>query len=86
MPTTIAVDLAKSVFEVAVSDRPGRVRTHHRLSRTQFSRFVSECRPATILMEAGAFPICDIRGWTSFPRCATTTLGWMRLEGFAASG
>ena len=34
----------------------------------------------------GAFPICDIRGWTSFPRCATTTLGWMRLEGFAASG
>ena len=36
--------------------------------------------------EGGAFPICDIRGWTSFPRCATTTLGWMRLEGFAASG
>lgn len=52
MPTTIAVDLAKSVFEVAISDRPGRVRTHHRLSRTQFSRFLSERRPATILMEA----------------------------------
>lgn len=54
MPTTIAVDLAKSVFEVAVSDRPGRVRAHHRLSRTQFSRFVFERPPATILMEACA--------------------------------
>ena len=25
-PTTIAVDVAKSVFEVAVSDQPGQVR------------------------------------------------------------
>jgi transposase len=52
MQTTIAVDVAKSVFEVAVSDRPGRVRERHRLSRSQFSRFVSERRPATVLMEA----------------------------------
>jgi transposase len=52
METTIAVDVAKSVFEVAVSDRPGRVRERHRLSRSQFSRFVSERRPATVLMEA----------------------------------
>lgn len=52
MATTIAVDVAKSVFEVAVSDRPGRVRERHRLSRSQFSRFVAERRPATVLMEA----------------------------------
>lgn len=52
MATIIAVDVAKSVFEVAVSDRPGRVREHHRLSRTQFSRFVSERRPGIVLMEA----------------------------------
>ncbi len=50
--TTIAVDLAKSVFEVAVSDRPGRVAERHRLSRGQFSRFLADCAPATVVMEA----------------------------------
>ena len=34
--TTIAVDLAKAVFEVAVSDRPGHVCRRERLTRTQF--------------------------------------------------
>ena len=50
--TTIAVDLAKSVFEVAVSEHPGRVAERHRFSRRQFSRFLAERRPATIVMEA----------------------------------
>jgi transposase len=50
--TTIAVDLAKSVFEVAVSQRPGKVETRHRLSRGQFSRFLAEQAPATVVMEA----------------------------------
>jgi hypothetical protein len=40
--TTIAVDLAKSVFEVAVSERPGRVTERRRLSREQFARFLGE--------------------------------------------
>jgi transposase len=51
-PTTIAVDLAKSVFEVAVSNQPGRVKEEHRLSRTAFARFMGEHRPATVVMEA----------------------------------
>jgi transposase len=50
--TTIAVDLAKSVFEVAVSERPGRVAARRRLSRGQFSRFLAEQPPATVVMEA----------------------------------
>ncbi len=50
--TTIAVDLAKSVFEVAVSQRPGKVARRHRLSRAQFSRFLAEQAPATVVMEA----------------------------------
>jgi len=50
--TTIAVDLAKSVFEVAVSRRPCQVAERHRLSRGQFSRFLAERAPATIVMEA----------------------------------
>ena len=50
--TTIAVDLAKSMFEVAVSQRPGKVAERHRLSRGQFSRFLAERAPATVVMEA----------------------------------
>lgn len=50
--TTIAVDLAKSVFEVAVSQRPGKVSERHRLSRGQFLRLLAEHAPATVVMEA----------------------------------
>ena len=50
--TTIAVDLAKSVFEIAVSLRPGKVSLRRRLSRGQFSRFLAEQAPATVVMEA----------------------------------
>ena len=50
--TTIAVDLAKNVFELAVSDRPGRVRERHRLPRAQFRRFFAQRAPATVLLEA----------------------------------
>jgi transposase len=50
--TTIGVDLAKSVFELAVSDRPGAVSLRRRLTRGQFSSFLSAQAPATIVMEA----------------------------------
>jgi transposase len=50
--TTIAVDVAKSVFEIAVSDHPGRVTERHRLSRGSFLRFFAERQPAVVLMEA----------------------------------
>ena len=50
--TTIAVDLAKSVFEVAVSDRPGRVGEQQRLNRQAFLPFVAQRQPARVLLEA----------------------------------
>ena len=50
--TTIAVDLAKSVFEVAVSEQPGRVRRHERLGRSGFARFLAKQAPAVVVMEA----------------------------------
>ena len=50
--TTIAVDLAKNVFELAVSDRPGRVASRHRLSRAQLLRFFARRSAATVLLEA----------------------------------
>jgi transposase len=50
--TTIAVDVAKSVFEIAISDHPGRVGERQRLSRPQFVRFLAVRPPATVVLEA----------------------------------
>jgi transposase len=50
--TQIAVDLAKSVFQVAVSSTPGRIDEQHRLSRVRFQRFFAEHDPVEVLMEA----------------------------------
>ncbi len=49
---TIAVDLAKSVFQIGVSDRPGHVEKTYRLSRTKFLNFFVNQEPATVVMEA----------------------------------
>jgi hypothetical protein len=53
-PTTIAVDLAKNVFEIAVSHHPGRVAKRHRLSRTRLQPFFAQQPQATVLLEACA--------------------------------
>jgi transposase len=50
--TTIAVDVAKSVFEIGISHRPGHVDKYHRLSRNQLSIFFAGQPPATVVMEA----------------------------------
>lgn len=50
--TTIAVDLAKSVFQVAVSHRPGRVDEERRLTRERFLPFFAQQPPATVVFEA----------------------------------
>lgn len=50
--TTISVDLAKNVFQVAVSRHPGKVAEAHRLNRTQFLRFFAKHKPALVLLEA----------------------------------
>jgi len=50
--TTIAVDLAKSVFQVAVSHRPGKVSESHRLSRDQLVQFFAQRPPCQVVLEA----------------------------------
>ncbi len=50
--TTVAVDLAKSVFELAIGDGQGRVTERKRLSREAFSRFFINRPPCRIVMEA----------------------------------
>ena len=49
---TVAVDLAKSVFEVAVSKDPGRVCLRKRLSRGQLIPFFQNLPASTVLLEA----------------------------------
>jgi transposase len=50
--TTIAVDLAQSVFQVAVSHRPGQVALERRLKREQVLPFFAQQPAATVLLEA----------------------------------
>lgn len=50
--TTVAVDLAKSVFQLAVADASWRVVETHRLSRTQFERWFANRDVNLVIMEA----------------------------------
>lgn len=51
-PTVIAVDLAKSVFQVAVSRHPGKVAETARLSRQEFLAYFAQRPAALVLLEA----------------------------------
>ena len=50
--TTVAVDLAKSVFQLAVADSQWRVVETHRLTRTQFERWFLNRDVSLVVMEA----------------------------------
>jgi transposase len=50
--TLAAVDVAKEVFEVGVSDRPGRVVLRKRLARNAFLSFFAQLPRAIVVMEA----------------------------------
>jgi transposase len=52
MTATIAIDLAKSVFELAGADESGRIVERRRLSRHQFERYFANRSAAKIVMEA----------------------------------
>ena len=51
--TTVAVDLAKDIFEVACANRAGRVVERKRLTRRQFEGFLETLMAGTdVIMEA----------------------------------
>ena len=52
MSITIAIDLAKSVFELAVADENSTVIERKRLSRAQFMRFFDNRHVDRVVMEA----------------------------------
>jgi transposase len=51
---TIAVDLAKNVFEIAVAGRAGTIKERKRLSRPQFEQFWGTRAPCRVVTEACA--------------------------------
>src|SRR5258708_37973979 len=84
--TRIAIDVAKAVFELAISDRPGHVARRVRLPRAQFLPFMAQQPAATAVMEAcgsahywareiqtPATAWCRFRRTTSVPTFAATT-------------
>src|SRR3972149_7391599 len=50
--TTVAVDLAKNVFELAVADAAWRGMERFRLTRGQFERWFANRQVGVVLMEA----------------------------------
>lgn len=50
--TTVAVDLAKSVFQLAVADSHWRLVETHRLTRSQFERWFQNREVSLVVMEA----------------------------------
>lgn len=50
--TTVAVDLAKNVFELAIADAAGQITERVRLNRTRFFSFFVHRPPSRVLMEA----------------------------------
>jgi transposase len=50
--TTVAIDLAKSVFELAAADESGKVIERRRLSRVQLNRYFENLSSVHVVMEA----------------------------------
>ena len=50
--TTVAVDLAKTVFEVAIADRHWHIVARHRFNRRQFTKFLATTSATHVVMEA----------------------------------
>ena len=50
--TTVAVDLAKRVFELAIANAQWRVVARQRLNRAQFTRFFAKTPATHVVMEA----------------------------------
>ena len=50
--TTVGIDLAKNVFEIALADERRHIVERQRLTRARFDRFFGNLPPACIVMEA----------------------------------
>jgi hypothetical protein len=58
--TTIAVDLGKQVFEIAIADDSWRVTERQRLSRSRFARFFVDRSPCQTSAPSSLFPLINV--------------------------
>jgi transposase len=49
---TIAVDIAKNVFQIAISPRPGKIEKEARVSRAKFLDFMARQKSARVILES----------------------------------
>jgi transposase len=88
---TIAVDLAKNVFEIAVAGRAGTIRERKRLSRPQFEQFWGARPPCRVVMEACASShfwarwLMAVKGHQVLRSLGTRTFAHPRLQDFLFS-
>jgi transposase len=71
--TRIAVDVAKAIFGIAISDRPGHVTHRERLPRAQFLAFMAQQPKAAVIMEA--LRVCPSLG----TKAASARPSWVLL-------
>lgn len=62
---TVAVDLAKNVFEIAVSDQPGQVSQQKRLPRSRFLHFFATLEPLSFCWKPVGRPISGAERYAS---------------------
>ena len=70
--TTVAVDLAKSVFQLAVADASWHVVETHRLTRTQFERWFANRDVGLVVMESCGSAHHWARAPAASTRCAVS--------------
>jgi hypothetical protein len=84
--TPVAVDLAKTVFQLAVADAAWKVIQTHRLTRSQFERWFANREVHLVIMEACGsahhFRHPDLQPFTVLAAAAKSTAGPGRPSGF----
>ena len=78
--TTVAVDLAKTVFELAIANAQWRVVSRQRLNRAQFARYLTQTSPTHLVMEA-----CSMAHFLGAPRAAARPPSHARAAGVCAA-
>lgn len=74
-PQVIAIDLAKDIFELAISTTPGKIENRHRLNRTKLIAFMIQQSPAHIVMEACGTAHYWAREWVALGHHVTLLPG-----------
>ena len=74
--TTVAVDVAKNVYELAIAGSDWRIVERHRLTRAKFAGFFVQRPPCAVVMEACGMAHHWGRLWPGNSGNSSGTLAW----------